>query len=181
MKLSLILNITINQFTSELQQQFQEAMASAAGLSKHDTGRVALYIHSVQRRVLLSSGVGVDVTINMPNASSAATAVNLLNSNTVNQNLASANLPAATITSNAALQNSSSLNVGASSSSSSSPSSSSSSVSSSYIAAISGVIGGAGCGLLLSILWFTRAQIQVAEWYMSFVLSQQFDQSYIVL
>ena len=124
MRLSLVLNIAIDQFTVHEQRSLQVSIAKVVGLSEADSNRVAIVLHSVTLRRLLSSGVGVDVTINMPNASSAKASLTVLSEGTINQVLMDARLPAASSLTQATLASSSSVlqdaNQGASSSSASS-------------------------------------------------------------
>ena len=137
--ISLSLNITTIQFTA-VQHKFQESMALAAGMSEADWGRVAIVLQSVRRRMLLAAAVGADLTINLPNASSAASALNLLTETNINKVLASQNLPTAKVTTRAALE-------------SSSPASGTQAVSSSSSTNVAiGVGVGLGCSLIVAAI-----------------------------
>ncbi len=97
-KLSVTLPVSRAAFNASAQQAFKEAMAVAAGLARADAGRVALVVRDLGRR-LLASGVGVDVTIGMPDAAAARLAASSLTAERINAELVKAGLPAATITS----------------------------------------------------------------------------------
>ena len=101
-KLSLLLQVSLANFTASMQQTLREQMAVTAGLTKADAGRVALSFRAARRRRLLAESVAVDVTISMPDASSASKAAGLLTPAAISLALSSANLPAATVTSTAA-------------------------------------------------------------------------------
>jgi hypothetical protein len=90
--------MTLAAFNASAQQAFKEVMAMAAGLTRSDSGRVALVVRDGGRR-LLASSVVVDVTIGMPDAATAKLAAASLTADRINAGLAAAGLPAATITS----------------------------------------------------------------------------------
>ena len=97
-KLSVSLPVPLAAFNASAQLAFKQAMAVAAGLTRGDSGRVALALRDGGRR-LLAASVGVDVTISMPDAASAKLAAASLTADRINSGLAAAGLPAATITS----------------------------------------------------------------------------------
>ena len=97
-KLSVSRPVPLAAFNASAQLAFKQAMAVAAGLTRGDSGRVALALRDGGRR-LLAASVGVDVTISMPDAASAKLAAASLTADRINSGLAAAGLPAATITS----------------------------------------------------------------------------------
>ena len=91
-RLQLLLPLTLAQFNATEQELFREQMAVAAGLQRTDAGRVAIsFAPSSTRRLM--SGLMVNVTINMPNASSAQTAAAGLTASVINQALGAVGLP----------------------------------------------------------------------------------------
>jgi hypothetical protein len=103
-KLSLTIPMSLAAFNSSIQQTFKEVIAVASGLTKADANRVEVSARAARRR-LLQSAMALDVTVNMPDASSAKKATEMLTKDTINTGLAAAGLPPATITS-AAVQSS---------------------------------------------------------------------------
>jgi hypothetical protein len=90
--------MSLADFSTSVQQTFKETMAVAAGLTKADSGRVALTVSSARR----AGGVAVNVVIDMPNAALANAAVSSLSQSKVNTLLNAAGLPNAVVTSQAA-------------------------------------------------------------------------------
>ena len=91
-QLELSLPITLAQFNGAEQELFREQMAVAAGLQRSDAGRVAISFAPSSRRRLFA-GLLVNVTINMPNASSAQSAAAGLTITNINQALSAVGLP----------------------------------------------------------------------------------------
>ena len=91
-RLQLLLPLTLAQFNATEQELFREQMAVAAGLQRTDAGRVAISFAASSTRRLMS-GLIVNVTINMPNASSAQTAAAGLTASVINQALGAVGLP----------------------------------------------------------------------------------------
>ena len=71
---------------------FRQQIALAAGLQRTDAGRVAIFVADSGNRRLLP-GLIVNVTINMPNASSAQTAAAGLTASAINNLLTSVVFP----------------------------------------------------------------------------------------